>query len=82
MMLRVLRLLFLYEVDRCDGVTCQNGGTPTASGDTCKCKCTAEWQGEDCSGMCFSFSYGIVKCKLSEMTECCLYPDVHGQYVN
>ena len=34
----------------CHSVTCQNGGTTTVSGNNCKCKCTDQWQGDDCSG--------------------------------
>jgi hypothetical protein len=34
--------------DACKDVTCNNGGTPTESGDDCICDCAAGYEGEFC----------------------------------
>ena len=36
------------KTDLCKSVTCKNGGTKSASGKTCKCKCPTGYEGEFC----------------------------------
>ena len=45
----VIMYLLLFSADPCASLTCQNGGTCSASGSTASCSCPEGFYGNDCS---------------------------------